>query len=281
VRISTAVLTTAAVVAAGGVGIASPATAHADLAADPGSHQLGSQAVLTNGNVEQGWTVSNLQPSSDTIPYAVQGTLWEATASDEAIQGSVIPIVSNLNARAAGGQTYRDLYQVATAQGVNPATLAQGQKTTGKIYFDVTAAPPTSVVYSDGNATLATWTLPAAGQGAPGTAPRGQSVPGPAAGVPPKPGSTPAAPAGSQGTPLPTGSQGTPLPAGASATPTTTPTTPPPAPAGNGSQESTPTPPASPAPSTTPVPAGNGSVGTPAGSQTGPTPTNTAGTPPS
>ncbi|MCH9730616.1 MAG: MPT63 family protein, partial [Actinomycetia bacterium] len=47
---------------------------------------------------------SHLQPSTDAIPYAVQGQLWEATASDTSIQGDAVPIVSNFNARAADGQ---------------------------------------------------------------------------------------------------------------------------------------------------------------------------------
>ena len=42
------------------------------------------------------------------------------------------------------------LFTVATPQGVNPSTLAQGEKTTGKIYFDVTGEKPDSVFYSDG-----------------------------------------------------------------------------------------------------------------------------------
>jgi Domain of unknown function (DUF1942) len=29
----------------------------------------------------QGWTITDLKPSSDSIPYAPQGTLWEATAT--------------------------------------------------------------------------------------------------------------------------------------------------------------------------------------------------------
>ncbi|HKO34613.1 MAG TPA: DUF1942 domain-containing protein, partial [Candidatus Limnocylindria bacterium] len=75
--------------------------------------QLGSQAKLTDGNVVQGWTVTGLKVSTDTIPHAVQGTLWEATATDEALQGSATPIVSNFNARARDGQTYRALFGVA------------------------------------------------------------------------------------------------------------------------------------------------------------------------
>ena len=119
-------------------------------AADADMQYLGEQGELVNGDVVQGWTVSGLKPSTDTIPYPVAGTLWEATATDEAISGNVIPIVANLNARAESGQTYRVLFGVATAQGVNPATLAEGESTTGKVYFDVTGDAPDSVVYNAG-----------------------------------------------------------------------------------------------------------------------------------
>jgi hypothetical protein len=90
----------------------------------------------------------------------VQGALWGVTAADEALQGSVIPIVSNLNARAGSGQTYRALFQVATPQGINPSPLEQGQKTDGKVYFDVTGDIPVSVVYTAGSDDLLLWGQP-------------------------------------------------------------------------------------------------------------------------
>ena len=64
--------------------------------AEPTTTTLGSQAELVNGDVVQGWTVKDLKPSSDAIPHRVYGVLWEATATDTALAGSVIPIVSNL-----------------------------------------------------------------------------------------------------------------------------------------------------------------------------------------
>ena len=113
-----------------GFGVGAPVAA-----ADPATQPFGTQGKLDEGGVIQGWTISDLKVSSDVIPHPVYGTLWEATATDEAIQGGATPIVSNLNARARDGQTYRVLFGAATPQGVNPATLAQGQQTTGKIYF--------------------------------------------------------------------------------------------------------------------------------------------------
>ncbi len=184
-----------------------------------------------DGNVVQGWTITDLKASADPIPYPVAGTLWEATATDEAIQGGATPIVSNLNARAKSGQTYRVLFGVATPQGVNPSTLAQGEKTTGKVYFDVTGDTPDSVVYNAGGQDLLVWLqappatqaitpyspVPARGQ----TSPVPVSAPATGAERAPLPASAPGAPlpTGSSGTPLPTGSSGTPLPAGSAGTP--------------------------------------------------------------
>nr|MCH9760712.1 MPT63 family protein [Actinomycetes bacterium] len=115
---------------------------------------------------------SGLRPSSDTIPYPVQGQLWEATATDTAIQGEVTPVVANFNARANDGQTYRVLWEVATPQGVNPTTLAEGEQTSGKIYFDVTGPAPDSVVYRGAEGSdLAVWVIqPATGEQVPAAA---------------------------------------------------------------------------------------------------------------
>jgi len=126
----------------------------------PVVHDLGERAELVNGSVVQGWTVSDLKESADVIPYQVQGTLWEATATDEALNDNAIPIVSNLNARASSGETYRALFQVATPQSVRPAVLSQGEKTSGKVYFDVTGDVPDGVTYNDGQSDLLVWTRP-------------------------------------------------------------------------------------------------------------------------
>lgn len=191
---------------------------------------LGSQGKLVDGAVIQGWTITSLKPSSDVIPYPVSGTLWEATATDQAIQGSATPIVSNLNARSADGQTYRALFEVPTAQGVNPSTLAQGQETSGKVYFDVTGATPDSVVYNAGGQDRLVWTQSASNSSTstPSTSYGTGSSPAAAAEAPvtEAPEGTATAPAatsteapeGSQGTPLAEGSQGTPIPEGTQGT---------------------------------------------------------------
>ncbi len=191
-------ITAAVAAAAAAAGLALMPTAGADTT-------LGQQGRLTNGDVVQAWTISDLKVSTDQLPYQPKGTLWEATATDEAIQGSVIPIVANFNAKANDGETYRVLYGVASAQGVNPGTLSQGEKTTGKIYFDVTGANPETVTYTSGDEDLLTWkAAPAAApaQRSGGSTQSHGSTPAPATSTAPTT-ATPApaaVPAGSQGT---------------------------------------------------------------------------------
>lgn len=176
------------------------ATAASVVAANPseGGFDTREQLYDAGGAVVAGWTVSALKPSSDTIPYPVAGQLYETTATVEADQGSVTPIISNFNARATDGETYRALDNAATPQGVNPSPLAQGAKSTGKIYFDVTGATPNSVVYNDGSQDLLIWTgAPNVAAPPPAAAPPGAAAPpqGAAAPAPAAPAPAPAAPA--------------------------------------------------------------------------------------
>ena len=163
---------------------------------------MGTRRRWPTGPSFRGWTVSDLRTSTDAIPYQVRGTLWEATATDEALEGAVIPIVSNLNARAEDGQTYRALFQVASPEGINP-TLAPGQQTTGKVYFDVTGESPDSVVYNAGGRDLMVWVQPEPS--------RGQAE-SPAALAPARSPAT-SAPAASPATPLPRAARGRRFPA--------------------------------------------------------------------
>ena len=233
-KITTITTALASAATAGAVGTVGAPIASAE---DVTTESIGSQAKLNDGNVVQGWTISNLKPSGDAIPYPVSGTLWEATATDEAIQGSATPIVSNLNARTNDGQTYRALFGVATPEGVNPSTLAQGQKTSGKVYFDVTGTSPNSVVYNAAGQDMLAWVQSASspsqagGQWTPTprsqttTAPAGtQTTPQAANPMTPVPTAAEGAPAPAAAgmAPAPAGSQGTPPPAPSPATPTTT-----------------------------------------------------------
>lgn len=254
-----AMFAAAGVAAAGAMGMAS---ANAD------GHQadLGSPVELTDGGTVQSWNVGGLQPSGDPIPYVPAGSLWEATATNTAIAGGNMPFVPGFSARG-GADSYPVLWGVASPQGVNPSGLAPGQSVTGKLYFDVTGAPPSSVAFGADGRDLAMWVTPppppaGPAQQAPASpnyvpaAPVPAAPAAPAAPVAPAPAATAPAPAasGSQGTPLPaTGSQGTPLPeSGSQGTPATAEATPSPAAATPAPASPTQTAPASPAPAATP-----------------------------
>ena len=110
------------------------------------------------GQVLLGWKVSDLKSSTDTIPgYPVAGQLWEATATVNAIPGTVTPAISQFNARTADGIDYRVLWQAATPNTISGATIPQGARSTGKIYFDVTGPQPTIVAMNNGMEDLLVW----------------------------------------------------------------------------------------------------------------------------
>lgn len=120
---------------------------------------FGTQEKLVDaaGTIQQGWTVEDLKPSTDVIPWPVHGRLWEATATDKALRGCPMPVISDMNARAADGQTYQELALVATPQAINPRTICAPDQSTGKLYFDVIGQPPDSVVYNAGGENLLIW----------------------------------------------------------------------------------------------------------------------------
>ena len=131
-------------------GVADPATAAAaeECMCDFGSHQRLADA---GGTVVQEWTATDLKKSTDPVPgYPLAGQLWEATASVRAISGTITPIIPNFRALSADGHTYPVLWQLASPQGLPGSTIAQGQTSTGKIYFDATGADPVMVTYTDG-----------------------------------------------------------------------------------------------------------------------------------
>jgi uncharacterized protein DUF1942 len=130
----------AAAIALSGAAIAS---------ANPDIAQFGVPQKLVDGAVVSDYTVSGLHPSNDVVNVPVAGRLWEATTTVKATQGSVTPAIPFFNARAANGENYRVLFQANAPEGVSGTTLPQGGTSTGKIYFDVTGANPTNVVYND------------------------------------------------------------------------------------------------------------------------------------
>lgn len=145
----------AAVLAAIPVTIAPAATAVSPMVGKLGSTL---QATDTVGQVGYSWRVADLKPSSDTMPgYPVAGKVWESTATVTAIRGSVTPAISQFNAVAPDRASYRVLWQVAAPNAISGATIPQGQQATGKIYFDVTGAQPTTVTMNNGMEDLMVW----------------------------------------------------------------------------------------------------------------------------
>lgn len=147
-------LATLAVAAAAAV-FAPPATA-----AYPITGQFGDnlEMVDTVGQVVLSWQAGGLQPSADPLPgYPVAGQVWEATATVHAIRGSVTPAISQFNAVAPDQDAYRVLWQVAAPTTISGATIPEGAQSTGKIYFDVTGAPPTVVTMNNGMEDLMIW----------------------------------------------------------------------------------------------------------------------------
>ena len=151
--------TIASVVAAAGI-VAAGITGAAPASADSKVADFGTWLRLRDANntVITAWNVHSLKPSSDTIPgYPLAGKLWEVKATVHPIRGTVTPIIPNFNARADNGQNYQVLWEAATPQGISGATITKGQRSKGKLYFDVTGAPPTSVVYNNGPEDLLVW----------------------------------------------------------------------------------------------------------------------------
>ena len=140
---------------AAGIGIATSPTAYGD--SYPVIQKFGTQETFVNGGVTQGWTVSNLQPSTDVINVPVQGKLWEATATDTAIAGQAMPLPFRFSARTPRGEDYGFVLRAPSPPGFSWAYIPQGQTVTGKLYFDVTGENPNGVVYRTGAADLLIW----------------------------------------------------------------------------------------------------------------------------
>lgn len=153
-RIDTKITRTLAPAAiAGAIAIGGAATAHGA----PAVAQFGAAQSLNAGPMVTEYTVSNLRPSDDVVNFPIRGTLWEATTTIDAVQGTVTPTIPFFNARSDSGQNYQALYQAPAPEAVSGTPLTQGAETTGKIYFDVTGAQPTSVVYNDAVADRLIW----------------------------------------------------------------------------------------------------------------------------
>lgn len=159
-KISTMVAAVAAVVVAT---ISTPNAPIAAAAAYPVTGSLGSELTMTDtvGQVVLSWKVGDLKPSNDAVPgyfpYSVAGKLWEATTTVKSVQGTVTPAISQFNAVAPNQAGYRVLWQVPFATNISGATIPQGGESTGKIHFDVTGPPPTTVTMNNGMEDLMIW----------------------------------------------------------------------------------------------------------------------------
>ncbi|MEZ0382506.1 MPT63 family protein [Mycobacterium sp. pW045] len=152
--------TTAAKTAAGAAGIAAVSVFAATTAmAEPAIQPFGTPEQLNDGALSTSYTVSNLGPANVVIPgYQPDGKLYQADVTARADRGTVTPLVTAFNARAANSDTYRVINTVPTPGGINPGPIAQGASADGKIYFDVTGPPPDGVVYNDGVQDVMIWT---------------------------------------------------------------------------------------------------------------------------
>lgn len=105
--------------------------------------------------IEQHWTVSDLKPSMDVLPYSPTGKLWEATVTATLDAGGV-PIISGFSAHSDDSH-YPALWNVPSPLGIPPNPLAPGGSATGKIYFDATGDPPNSVAYTVNGGDVIVW----------------------------------------------------------------------------------------------------------------------------
>jgi hypothetical protein len=164
----------------GAAGIAAVSVfAAATASASPIIQGLGTSETLVDGPLITAYTVSNLQPTNVMIPgYTPKGQLWQADVNAQANSGIVTPVVSDFNARTNDNQTYRVISTSPTPDALSPAPITQGGQANGKVYFDVTGAPPTNVVYNDGVQDVLVWTANSSPNAVPGQSP--SQVPGPA-----------------------------------------------------------------------------------------------------
>ena len=146
------------ITAAAAVGISVAMAATASAYSTVGKFGTYERLYDAGGAVVTAWTVDNLKPSIDRVPaYPLHGTLWEATATVEAVRGTVTPLIPNLNARADNGRNYQALWEAFMPHGISGATIPHRARSTGKIYFDVTGQTPSRVTYNNGVQDLLIW----------------------------------------------------------------------------------------------------------------------------
>lgn len=118
--------------------------------------------IYADNDVIIDYTVSDLRPSSDDVgTFPRFGHLWAAHLTVAAVRGTATPVLPFFNARVTAGRQagrqYRILFQADGAESIDPGPIPQGEKSSGKIYFDCNGAAPAVVVYNDGAQDLLTW----------------------------------------------------------------------------------------------------------------------------
>jgi Domain of unknown function (DUF1942) len=104
-----------------------------------------------------GYTVTELRPSTDTIPYPVAGRLWEATLKVNAFGNWANPVIPRFLARAENGQGYPSITSVFVPQAIQGNAVPPNGSSSGKLYFDVVGVDPNSVSYNDGVRDILAW----------------------------------------------------------------------------------------------------------------------------
>ncbi len=183
--------------AIGAAGIAAISlTTAGSASAAPNIQGFGTSEPLIDGPMITNYTVSNLQPSTVTIPgYTPKGNLYQADIVVRSDGGVVTPLVRDFSARGPNGQTYKLIDNVEVPNGLNPAPIPQGSEAKGTLYFDATGAPPNGVVYNDGLQDVLMWTSNVPGTSTPngpGTVTPGMNEPTEPGNTSPAPGASPA-----------------------------------------------------------------------------------------
>ena len=112
---------------------------------------------VASGGPLIGYTVTGLQPSTDTIPYPVAGRLYEATLKVNAFGNWATPVIPRFLARAENGQGYQAISNVFIPQAVQGSAVPPNGSSSGKLYFDVVGVDPNSVAYNDGIRDIIAW----------------------------------------------------------------------------------------------------------------------------
>lgn len=100
-----------------------------------------------------GYTVTDFGPSSDAVPHG--GQLYAATLTVQTYGSEMNPQIQRFGARAQSGDFYPILVNAPGGFGGGP--IGPDGSVTGRLYFDVVADVPNSVVYNDGMRDIIAW----------------------------------------------------------------------------------------------------------------------------